>query len=763
MRNSLRQIINPLPEWRFGLDAAVVFVLLDIALFGFRAAYGGVAFLVAGVVGVLLGMAVSYVGERLGLNTNLALLALVAIYFLFGGFVALGAHGLVAMLPGPSTLQALASVSVRGWKELLTTEPPVGNGLTLYALPYALGLVGGFAGLWALLKTKSSVLPLVPAIIVLALGILFGNELPVDAFVQGAIFGTIILGWWAWRHLDRRSIAGVHRQRILVGVLTLVVALLLAPVVGPRLPFAGVRRRVVLTQYVAPPLTASDLASPLASFRLFTPGAPRSLASVPLFSVRGIPSGSLMRIATMTSYNGLVWGFGNPSAASGTNAFLHFGSTIPETASGKQVNYQVTLLHPFQAWLPDIGDPTDFHFNGVDANALATDLLFDPTTDTAADAALSGAAQSLTYSATTIVPTTPTRAQLLAASAGQTPVTADIPTSMQTLAEHWTQHATGAWQRVMLLAQTLKSKGRFSNGTESPSLALPGETLGRLESFLAGGPLVGKQIVGDDEQFAATLGLLANAVGVPARVVLGANVPHSGVVTGRDVHAWVEVELAGLGWVTVPPSTFLPTIPPVEAKLINHPVQLPQTPVAPPLSNTLKQPPVGLPSTTAVPHEPPPATPNLLRDLHLPRIIVDLLLYGVAPILAIGMIVAAFGGSKAIVRRRRRHSKDPMRGVAGAWRTIVDTVIELRLLKGTEAMTRRQLAQLLSVSQVGEVAILADQWAFGPQPPTSDSVSEVWARVQAARRELARSVSRRRRLRGFFSLATFRRSRKGNA
>jgi hypothetical protein len=756
-----RRLIEAPPEWREVLDAIVLVVLMGIALFGFQAVYGGYAFLLVGMIGVLLGLLISWSGERLGLNANLQLLLLVMAYFLFGGLLSLGSRGLDGMLPTPSTLEALATVSFQGWKELLTLEPPVGNGLGLYALPYALGLLGGLASLRLVRSTKSMVLPIIPAVALLALGILFGSEVPVAAVLQGAVFGAIVLSWWAWRHLQSRSSQGFLRQQLLMGLATLVVAILLAPIVGPRLPFAQGRRRVVLTQFVVPPLNASDLSSPLAAFRLFTPGSPRSLASVPLFRVRGLRAGSLMQIATMSSYNGLVWGFGSSSGTSANGAFVHFGSTIPETVTGKQLLLQVTLMHPYQAWLPDIGDPTDFHFDGTNANVFASDFLFDPTTLTAADAALSGHSGLLNYSMTAIVPSTPSRSQLMAAGAGQSALNVDVPSSIQTLAETWVQHASSPWQRVLLLAHTLKSRGRFSNGTGSPTLALPGESLGRLESFLAGGPLVGKQIVGDDEQFAATLGLLVNAIGIPARVVLGAQVPKSGLVTGRDVHAWVEVELAGLGWVTVAPSTFLPSAPPIESKLISHPIQLPQTPVAPPLSNTSKPPPVGLPPATTAPHNLPPATPNLLKVLHLPTIVVEFLDYVGIPLLVLLVITAAFGSSKAMLRRRRRRNRDPMSAVAGGWRTLLDTALELRLVTDTGGMTRRQIAEMLPESQTTELAELADRWSFGPQAPTTDGASEFWGRVHRVRRELGRSVSWRRRVRGYFSVVSFRHKKGG--
>ncbi len=59
-----------------------------------------------------------------------------------------------------------------------------------------------------------------------------------------------------------------------------------------------------------------------------------------------------------------------------------------------------------------------------------------------------------------------------------------------------------------------------------------GHGAGRLATFLEG-----KQIIGDDEQYAAAMALLANAVGVPARVSLDGAVQPGGAVYGKDVRA----------------------------------------------------------------------------------------------------------------------------------------------------------------------------------------------------------------------------------
>ena len=82
--------------------------------------------------------------------------------------------------------------------------------------------------------------------------------------------------------------------------------------------------------------------------------------------------------------------------------------------------------------------------------------------------------------------------------------------------------------KVLALAAYLRDNGRYSNGGGAQSVITAGHGSGRLTSFLEG-----KQIIGDDEQYAATMALLANAVGVPARVSLDGTVEPTAPCTAR--------------------------------------------------------------------------------------------------------------------------------------------------------------------------------------------------------------------------------------
>ena len=251
--------------------------------------------------------------------------------------------------------------------------------------------------------------------------------------------------------------------------------------------------------------------------------------------------------------------------------------------------------------------------------------------------------------------------------------------------------------KVLALAGYLRENGRYSNGGGAQSVITAGHGAGRLTTFLEG-----KQIIGDDEQYAATMALLANAVGVPARVSLDGTVEPGGAVYGRDVRADVELDTAEYGWVTLPASQFTGTKSP----------QLKQQKVSPPPQPVKVVPPrrgdtapvASANSSNAVSRT--AATPHDATGFALPAIVVTLLTYGGTPVAALAAIAAALVALKALRRRRRRRAGPPAARVAGAWRELTDLGRDLGIaarapeaasgqaasVPASGALTRRELA-----------------------------------------------------------------------
>lgn len=112
------------------------------------------------------------------------------------------------------------------------------------------------------------------------------------------------------------------------------------------------------------------------------------------------------------------------------------------------------------------------------------------------------------------------------------------------LATRETSGAKTGGEKVLKLRNFLTS-GAFTYSTQ----VAPGTSLGTLNDFLLDGR------TGYCEQFAGALAVMARIAGVPSRVVVGFlpghKVDDQWRVSLRNMHAWVEVYLNGLGWVAL--------------------------------------------------------------------------------------------------------------------------------------------------------------------------------------------------------------------
>ncbi len=744
------------------IDAAFVVGLGALGLVGFHSLYGGVAYLLVGLLGIVLGVAVTEVARRWGQPVLAEAFVTLVAFILLGGAVAAPKSALGGLLPTGSTLRVLGHVGIYGWKELLTTAPPVGNSSDLLAIPYIVGLVGGVAGQSVARRTRLAALPLAGPALILALGILFGARHPASLALQGSLFGVAALSWMAIRHHRHRTVLTARRlglDRLLPAVGLLVITGLAAGVVGPLLPGSGTSR-VVLSRYVVPPFEANQQPSPLAAFRNYATGG--VFNQEVLFSVKGAPTGSLVRIATMDEYDGIVWGFGAASgtrAAGPSDAFQRYGTSIPAAVTGPVQHLTVTIGSLRGVWVPEVGQATRISFSGAAADRLTAGFRYDPATSTAAEPG--GLSSGDRYKLVSVDAGRPSGPQLQKAAAGD--VTMDltgVPTVLQSDASAWTSGATSAWGKVMAIATHFRTVGYYSDGFDpsapgDPMISAPGHGAGRLETFLRGGPLVGTEIVGDDEQYAATLALMADSVGVPARVVLGGQLEASGVVRGRDVHAWVEVSLAGLGWVTVTAGTFVPTRP----AHLTPPTQAPQAssaaPVEPPVVSAIHSP-IGdqLPgnSTDAASNF---AHPKKAPGFSIPAWVKTVIWILLVPIVVTVGLYGLVVGFKRRRRTRRRRAATTTSQIAGAWSELIDRARDLGHVVPA-GRTRREQAALLTAPEAGGLASRADAAIFAPGDASESQAADYWAEIDRFSARMMSELGRWQRWRARASLRSLR-------
>jgi hypothetical protein len=301
------------------VDAAFLLVVAGAALLGLGSIYTGWAYAVAGLVGLLLGTGITLITNALRWPSVVPALVVLGVFYLGGGLVIAepGASG----VPTLDTVRLLSQEVLLGWKDLLTTLPPVTGTGPLLALPWGLGLFTGVVGM-VLAASRvgprwfSAGVPLAAPTALLALVILLGVGHPHSLWVQGAVFAVSSLAWLSVRgqraRADVTGRAGRASRFVFAGALLAATGLLAAPVGTWAFGTSG--DRVVLRTRVDPPFDIGQYPSPLASFRRYVDmdkkPSPENVFDQTLFVIDGVEapgSGSRRWIATT------VWSGARPT------------------------------------------------------------------------------------------------------------------------------------------------------------------------------------------------------------------------------------------------------------------------------------------------------------------------------------------------------------------------------------------------------------------------------------------------------------------
>jgi hypothetical protein len=747
-RTVARRALTGAPSAHEIHDAAFLALLVGVATWGFRTTFDSPRFLAVAMVGTAIGVAVAHVATTLRQSWPVLLLLAVVAFFLFGGAVALSGDTLAGIIPTRQSLWALTAVTVSGWKGLLTTMPPVDGGGQFLVLPYLLGLAAGTVGFaWA----RRSPLPAAPVLAptaLLATVILLGTMEPAALLVQGLGFTAAAFGWVVARRRRLLRVVGTGSARRSQGALAaalLAAAMGAAAVAGGHVPGAGARQRTVLRSYVQPPFDITRYPSPLVGFRKYTQGA-KLVWDQELLTVSGVTPGERLRIAVLDDYSGTVWSAGNAAAGAGGSTFRKVGSRIAAVgvpAAGTTQTVRITVdpayagLADANLWVPGVGYPSRVTFAGPRSATLADSLRYNTGTGQAVVAARLAAGDVIT-STQVRVSDVPKDFQPFG-SLTLDPSTYDFVTAKAT---NWAAKKPTPWEQLRSVGETMRASGAYSDGSGAgEGQYLPGHGLGRLTSFLAQ-----PQLVGTDEQYAATFALMANDLGIPARVVFGAVVAAEGHVRGQDMHAWVEIRGSTGDWYAVPYAAFMPDRD-------KHPTRQPPqlepdskaSNVPPP--NAIR-PPGSLDTTTGT--DPgtrikPTTHPAASR---LPAWLVTALQIVGYPVGALTAVLLALALARAARRRGRRGHGPAHRRLAQGWRDYLDHARDLGHAIPA-GLTRQEQAGIVGRA---DLAAAADRAVFGPADPQDSEIRAYWEAVGAARRALTKASPRGRRWLRWFSI-----------
>ncbi|CCH28426.1 transglutaminase-like domain-containing protein [Actinosynnema sp. NPDC047251] len=756
-------------------DAGFLAALFALALVGFHTTYTGWAFFGVGLAGLVLGVLVGFLATGLRQPMITVAFLTLAVFFLLGGAVATRERVVAGVLPTLESVSGLADLSVNAWKQLLTTLPPVDGGGPLLVIPYILGLLCGSGGFTLARRVPASAAPVLAPLLVLAAVILLGTG-EETVFVLGVAFALVALAWAGVRsRRSRRSSAGLRRAA--TALVLLGVGGGLVGGVGALLPGAG--HRLVLRDYVEPPFEIGVYASPLVGYRKYTKDA-NQLWDQTLFTVKGLPEGERIRIAALDDYDGSVWAATNgPREVGERNGFQRVGARIPAVGEGREVELAVTVEPAFEsaeevnAWLPGAGKATRISFEGDRAASHTEQLRYNLATASGIVADRLRAGDKYTVQA--VLPSGDVPEDLQPYGR---PVVSDLA-FVRGKAQQWAGGSPNLGDKLRAVAGHLRDNGAYTDGGPGETEYLPGHGLGRMAAFFnAAKP------VGNDEQYAAAYALVANHLGMPARVVLGATPGKDGVVRGEHVHAWVEIHVADGRWLAV--SDFVPDRSKRPDRQPPQQVDNTDASIVPP-PNAMR-----LPDslTDAGRVEANSGRRGVAEDAWVvPSWLLGVLTWAGPPVLLVVSVVLAIVLLKTR-RRVRRRSTGPMAlRVARAWRDLVDHARDLgaKVPLGT---TRLEEAEHLahawtagtvvppastwpvrsgaeelpgfveptvhSPLQLRDLARAADATVFGPGEPGEGVVADYWQRVDKARRSLGRGLPWWRRWFGVVNLRSFR-------
>ena len=704
---------GPITGRSYAIAAAFTLAAGFCALVTFGASYGGDQYLLVGTVGLVIGGAVAFGGTALRQPYWLVAVEGVLAYFLFGAAI-VGSSGAVGhALPGPSSLAVVARMAVDGWAGLLSTSPVVGNTQNLLVIPFLCGtLCGLITGLLALRAPKYPWATL-PPLVLLVVGILFGTDSDANRFVPGAFLAVVLIAWVAHTQRTRRQI-GVgtdSRIRPIVGGAMVVGCALVAIVAAPQVPLASAHVRYVLRDHIAPPFNIDQYPSPLSAYRKYV--LPSKWRNTPLLRLAGVPSGTYLEFASMDAYDGIVYNVAEGSAdttASGNFATVGqpvSGQPCPDEDLCHTAHVNVHVLAYNGVWMPSAGYVRSVTFNGLASGLLSNAFRYNVATNGAVVS--TGLSSGDTYTLDTDVPSMPTQAQLNRDGVLQTPQPAPevVPTIVHTEATKLTTGASTPYAKASRLASGLASSGAFSDGYGNEAPSLPGHGAARLAQILNL-----SQPVGDSEQYAAAMALMARSLGIPARVELGVYVKHGGTVTvtGKDVSAWVDIGFDGVGWIP-----FNPT-PPSSAQLhVKNPPptqsntnQAQYEPPAQPLTNQSSV----LANATSKGHATKGASTSALATVVQIAKVVLVVVVVAAVLLGPALFVMWM---KSRRRARRRHAATNSGQIAGGWAEMLDRLADAGV-RVPETSTRREQAASLGGSTVdmAEIANARDIQFFGP-------------------------------------------------
>jgi hypothetical protein len=746
-------------------SARPLFIFVNIAMFWMSTAIAATALwpiyrstaVVVLVGGALaLGTTIAVAGAYFRWPSPVVMLVTVVGFLLVGVPLAVPTQSRFGVVPTPDGMIDLVTGVALGWKQLLTISLPVGDYQALLVPALVLILTTTVIGLGVALRTARPEIAVVFPIVVFLVSTAFGPRFPDRLLVAPiALLATVLL-WLVWLRWNRRRLAvrsllarsidaagddrtpdaGVAGLRTAVSAV-LILAVASTTAVGALVLAPPTADRTVLRTAIVPPFDPRDYVSPLSGFRSYW--QPDSVDST-LFEISGLPEGGRIRLATLDTYNGVVYSVGSGRVTNQSGLFSRVPSSFDQSAvDGAERVVDVTIGAYSGVWLPTVGQFESVDFAGADAAGLRDRFYYNNVSGTAA--VVGGLASGDSYRLMAVVPPQPAESEIAALNPGSAsvPNPRDVPDELTASLEEYTSDVTGAGNRLVAALAGLKSDGYISHGVdpEQPT-SRSGHASDRISQLFTD-----PRMIGDAEQYAVSAALMARDIGFPSRVVVGF-VPSSNQVTGADVSAWIEIDTAQFGWVTIDPNPPVREIPeeiPEETSQIARP----QTIVPPPILEPDRFDRQISPDTEQ--QKTPEVNLALLAVLAVLRVLGWVAAVAAIVLAPFLVIVAA----KLRRRRLRQRAATPIERISGGWQEFENAVVDHGLTPQA-ASTRSEFATVAGGVQSAVLAAIADRAIFAPDAPTDGDADNVWRAVDELQASLDDGLTRWQRIRAKISL-----------
>lgn len=719
--------------------------------------YRATPFLVLAAVAIPLGCAIAIASAVMHWPGWGVLLALVATLAVVGVPLAVPSRTVYGVLPDPSGLLELFAGVALGWRQLLTIDLPVGDYQALLVPALVLLLAGPVLTLVLALRTRHRELSVAVPALAYPLVLALGPE-RVDWPISTTLGMLVILLMWmaVWRQhrrTDQLAAGGDGGRRGAVRQVAVATALVLVAGgvgAGTIALVPPTDDRTVLRSLVEQPFDPVSLPSPLAAYRSsFAP----EVASTAALTVEGLPADGRVRVATLDSYDGVVFAVGSDSVNSASGRFVRIPTQRDAERDGREAaTVSIRLDRAYGTWLPTVGDFIGIRILGPDGADLRDRFVYNSVTGTAA--LVGGPPAPLDYELDVLLPAQEGPPDLANRTPGDAavPAFAAQPEALLDWLPDATSGAEGAGARLEAALQALRTQGyvALSTDPEAP-FSRPGHSVERLDELFTRDPMIG-----DAEQYAAAAAIIARELGFPSRVVLGFGPGASDASPGEavtflesDRTAWIEVSTAEGGWETVDVVPEIREIPPQDTDEVT-PVTRPQNAVQPPLEDIPPPDEQAPPEVEATDDDDPAG----LSELAILLLRIGGILLAVLGLIALPAIVIV--ALKARRRRRRRRQADPATRILAGWTQVTDDATDYGI-DLPPAGTRRERAEAIGRPQALVLARVADRATYAPEVPDPVEADRVWAAVDGVRSGLAENRTRRQRMRAALSTRSLRR------